>query len=376
MLFQKRAGGGSVDVQPPAAPAAPKQRQQQPAAPPTFMEEVVEVLNSFRYTPPSTSSTTTVAAPYQQDNIDENDALAAIPVPPEDSEPLTLTSAIALVAGTTVGAGILALPAFTMKAGFLPSSLSLTGAWLYMVTTGLLIAEVNLNLAGKSHRPDGGLVSMARRTIGSTGAGATGAAYLFLHYALLVAYIAQGGDILTGGLEGLLGAFGVGGGGGVTLPRQLAPILFTATLGGALAFGNKKWLDTANDALVGLVVMTFMGLVALAGPRANPAALLQADWSAMLSSIPVMFVALVRYVGGGGGHVGGVVLSLFLWAGVLLFWWWWWWVVWSLFLSLFFPCFWGLVLLSEAHLLHTLSFSPSLPSFRCFITSFPSSVTA
>ena len=180
MFFQKRAGGGAVDVQLPAVPAAPKrQQQQQPAAPPTFMEEVVDVLNSFRYAP-TTSTTTTVAAP-SQDNIDGDDALAAIPVPPEDSEPLTLTSAIALTAGTTCGAGILALPAFTIKAGFLPSSLSLTGAWLYMVTTGLLIAEVNLNLAGKSHRPDGGLVSMARRTIGSTGAGATGAAYLFLH---------------------------------------------------------------------------------------------------------------------------------------------------------------------------------------------------
>lgn len=298
MFFQKRAGGGAVDVQPPTnlevkTPPA----KQQPPAPPTFMEEVADVLNSFRYTPPTSSTTTTLAAPSLQDGIDGDDALAAISVPPEDSEPLTLTSAIALVAGTTVGAGILALPAFTIKAGFLPSSLSLTGAWLYMVTTGLLIAEVNLNLAGKSHRPDGGLVSMARRTIGSTGAGATGAAYLFLHYALLVAYIAQGGDILTGGLEGLLGVLGVG----VTLPRQLAPVLFTATLGGALAFGNKKWLDTANDALVGVVVLTFLGLVALAAPRANPAALLQADWSAMLSSIPVMFVALVR----------------------LLLWWWW-----------------------------------------------------
>lgn len=296
MFFEKRAGEGAVDVQPPAAPPAPK--QQQPPTPPTFMEEVADVLNSFRYTPPTSTTTPVVAAP--EGGIDGDDALAAIPIPPEDSEPLTLTSAIALVAGTTVGAGILALPAFTMKAGFLPSSLSLTGAWIYMVTTGLLIAEVNLNLAGKSHRPDGGLVSMARRTIGSAGAGATGAAYLFLHYALLVAYIAQGGDILTGGLEGLLGALGVGGGGGVTLPRQLAPVLFTATLGGALAFGNKKWLDTANDALVGVVVLTFMGLVALAGPRANPAALLQADWSAMLSSIPVMFVALVGDFGGGG----------------------------------------------------------------------------
>lgn len=29
-----------------------------------------------------------------------------------------------------------------------------------------------------------------------------------------------------------------------------APLVFTGALGGALAFGDKKWLDKANDALV------------------------------------------------------------------------------------------------------------------------------
>jgi tyrosine-specific transport protein len=47
-------------------------------------------------------------------------------------------NAIVLVAGTTVGAGILALPAVTQPAGFIPSTLALTGAWMYMATTGLL----------------------------------------------------------------------------------------------------------------------------------------------------------------------------------------------------------------------------------------------
>jgi amino acid permease len=53
---------------------------------------------------------------------------------------------------TTVGAGILALPASTLKAGFVPSSVALVGAWLYMVISGLLIAEVSLNV-GEDHRP-------------------------------------------------------------------------------------------------------------------------------------------------------------------------------------------------------------------------------
>ena len=283
MFFKKRGGMDVLaDKKASVRPLAPKKKGQDKAlapvpAPTTFLEDLTQQLFG------SWQGGKEVQPLSVQDNASD-----AAPAPlPEDSEPLTLTSAIALVAGTTVGAGILALPAFTIRAGFLPSSTILIGAWLYMVTTGLLIAEVNLNLAGKSHRPDGGIIAMAGKTIGSTGASVAGVAYAGLHYALLVAYIAQGGDILTSGLQGVIG-------GGVELPRQLAPVLFTATLGGALAFGNKKWLDQANDALVGVVVLTFLGLVALAGPRADPSALLHADWSSCIASIPVMFVALVR----------------------------------------------------------------------------------
>lgn len=51
----------------------------------------------------------------------------------------------AAVAGTTVGAGILALPAVTAESGFAASAAALTGFALFSITTGLLVAEVNLN---------------------------------------------------------------------------------------------------------------------------------------------------------------------------------------------------------------------------------------
>lgn len=91
-----------------------------------------------------------------------------------------------------------------------------------------------------------------------------------------MAYIAQGGDILQGALH--------------LPPGGVAPVAFTAALGGALAFGDKKLLDKANDALVGVVVLTFMGLVALAAPRADVGNLLRADFGAVIGAVPVMFV--------------------------------------------------------------------------------------
>ena len=49
-----------------------------------------------------------------------------------------LFNAITLVAGTTVGAGILALPSVAIESGFIPSSVALIGSWIFMVTTGQL----------------------------------------------------------------------------------------------------------------------------------------------------------------------------------------------------------------------------------------------
>ncbi|GFZ18066.1 tryptophan/tyrosine permease [Actinidia rufa] len=84
-------------------------------------------------------------------------------------EPGSLTSAIFLVSGTTVGAGILAIPAVTQESGFLASAVTCILCWVFMVVTGLLIAEVNVNTMCELGSGGVSLVSMARRTIGTAG---------------------------------------------------------------------------------------------------------------------------------------------------------------------------------------------------------------
>lgn len=70
-------------------------------------------------------------------------------------------SAAVLVASTTVGAGILALPATVQDSGFVASSAALAGTALYSAATGLLFAEVNLNARRDNDESN---VSMVRRT--------------------------------------------------------------------------------------------------------------------------------------------------------------------------------------------------------------------
>ena len=78
----------------------------------------------------STSANNRGNAVIQSSNVDT-------PSTTEKDNQNQLFNAITLVAGTTVGAGILALPAVAIESGFVPSSATLIGTWVFMVTTGM-----------------------------------------------------------------------------------------------------------------------------------------------------------------------------------------------------------------------------------------------
>jgi hypothetical protein len=50
-----------------------------------------------------------------------------------DHEPGSLSSAVLLIEGTTVGAGMLAIPSVTQESGFLASAVTCVTCWIYMV---------------------------------------------------------------------------------------------------------------------------------------------------------------------------------------------------------------------------------------------------
>ena len=72
---------------------------------------------------------------------------------------------ILLVAGTSIGAGMLALPVVTGFAGFWPSFGLLLAYWGLMTYTALLILEVNL----WTKKPNSNLITMAEMTLGAPG---------------------------------------------------------------------------------------------------------------------------------------------------------------------------------------------------------------
>ena len=87
---------------------------------------------------------------------------AEAPPPAEMSD----ASAAALIAGTTVGAGVLALPAATAGAGFAASTGVLCGSWVFMAAAGLLVAEAAAAAARRTGEADVGFLATVRELLG------------------------------------------------------------------------------------------------------------------------------------------------------------------------------------------------------------------
>mmetsp|Transcript_43402 Transcript_43402/g.100026 ORF Transcript_43402/g.100026 Transcript_43402/m.100026 type:complete len:669 (+) Transcript_43402:23-2029(+) len=199
-------------------------------------------------------------------------------------EPSVFNAAV-LIAGVTVGAGALALPAVAQPAGFVPSTAALFCAWLYMATTGLLTAEVALSTMASSGETSISMQSMAAKTVGRNGASLVSVTFAFLHLALMVAYLSRGGELLADIFPMLLTA---------NVPGPLA----FATVFGGFAFLAKgtDLLDGVNNFFAFMVVAAFLSLVAFTAPSCTPSQLFTtSDWSQAAATLPIVILSLAYH---------------------------------------------------------------------------------
>ena len=199
--------------------------------------------------------------------------------------PGSMLGCTALVAGTTIGVGMLALPAVTLRSGVVPSTVMLIGVWIYIFATSLLLVEVNVNAMRTLGRPGLGLLAMVEGILGKQEARVTGGAYLFYHYALLVAYMSQGGAILLSAFETVAGV-------PQGLPPWVGTLTFTILFGGILYLGHERLVEKLNNAFVAIVIVSFVGLLLLGVTKVNPTQFLSQDWGAISPAVSVMFVAM------------------------------------------------------------------------------------
>lgn len=176
-----------------------------------------------------------------------------------------------LVAGTSIGAGMLGLPVLTGIGGFIPSIGVYFLCWIFMTCTGLLLLELCLKLP-----PDVNLVSMAATYFGRWGKLAAWVLYLFLFYCLSVAYVSGGGGLL----REWLGIHSVWGGG----------LLFILLLAPFVYFGAKI-VDRLNLCLMGGLIGTYVLFIIFGLAQVNLSLLKGANWKAAVFSLPIIFTS-------------------------------------------------------------------------------------
>lgn len=186
-----------------------------------------------------------------------------------------------LVAGTTIGAAVLALPVTIGVAGLWPSLLLFVVCWLFMAYTAFLILEVNHTIGGTAN-----LITMARATLGRVGEGFTWVFYILLLYTLTAAYISGSGALLIQQLDYLFG---------VSISEMLGPIPFVIIFG-FLVFLGVKPVDYINRLLMVGLGTTFILLLAMILPKVQAPLLERAAPAYALLAVPVVITSFGYHI--------------------------------------------------------------------------------
>lgn len=187
------------------------------------------------------------------------------------SHPPSILRGALLVAGTTIGGGMLALPVMTGLGGFLPSLLIYFLCWAFMFATGLLFLEIS-QWSGENAN----LVTMAEVTLGWPGKIAAWMLYLFLFYCLTLAYVVGCGELIAGWLP--------------FLPSTWGPWLFTLLVA-PLVYAGAKVVGKWNLFLMAGLGLSFVGFVFLGIPYIDLNLLTYANWGGALVALPITFTS-------------------------------------------------------------------------------------
>ncbi|MCI5051689.1 MAG: tyrosine transporter [Simkaniaceae bacterium] len=204
-----------------------------------------------------------------------------------------------LIGGSCIGAGMLGLPVITGIAGFVPSLVMFFFAWAFMTTTGLLLVEVN-----QWFDSDINLGTMVDKTLGPVFKGLTQILYLFLFYALLVAYIAGSGQHLSDLFKKMI-------------PAYIGSFFFVLLFGNFVYMGTRS-VDLFNRLLMVLKIGAFLIVVFLGLSYIQAHLLVHMEWTYAFFPIPILIISfgfhnmiptLNHYLGGDTKRVRWAIIG-------------------------------------------------------------------
>lgn len=187
-----------------------------------------------------------------------------------------------MIAGTTIGAGMLAMPLTSAGIGFGMTLVLLVGLWALLTYTGLLFMEVYQTAPTQ----DVGVATLAEQYFGLSGRLLATISLLVLLYALLSAYITGGGSLLSG----VLPDFG-------EQTQQIGILLFTLILGAFVVVGIRGVDCLTRLLFIGkIIAFVFVLLMMLPKSQLENLTAVPLDNLLIVSAIPVFFTSFGFHV--------------------------------------------------------------------------------
>ncbi|EOX4129918.1 aromatic amino acid transport family protein [Vibrio cholerae] len=204
-----------------------------------------------------------------------------------------------IIAGTSIGAGMLSIPLVSAGIGFGISAIILLGYWCLMTYTALLMIEVHQHADSKAT-----LHTLAKQFLGQKGKYIATLAMFFLFYSLCAAYTAGGGANLTIRLNELTG---------IEIPTYLGSIIF-AFLVAAMVTAGTQLIDKVNRFLFGLMMLLMILVLMSLSPNITRTYLASAPmgYGLIFVALPVVFTsfgfhgsipAIVSYLDGNSNNL-------------------------------------------------------------------------
>jgi len=179
-----------------------------------------------------------------------------------------------LVAGTMIGAGMLAMPLTSASIGFGFTLVLLLGLWALLTFSALLFVELY-----QTAESDAGIGTLAEQYFGKAGRIIATAVLIIFLYALIAAYISGGGSLLK---DLLPESFG----------DKVSILLFTVIFGSFIVIGTHS-VDKINRVLFFVMLAAFAVVLSLMLPEIKFDNLMATpiDNALIISASPVFFTA-------------------------------------------------------------------------------------
>jgi tyrosine-specific transport protein len=210
---------------------------------------------------------------------------------------------ILLVGGTSIGAGMLALPLTTGAGGFFPSSILFFISFAFMLLSLFYLMEATL----MSEKVNANLITICRERLGSVGEFAAWLSFLLLLYSVAAAYLSGGGSLIADVISSVSK---------YDISANVGIFIFLAVFGFIVVFETKA-VDAINRiCMVGLIV-SFLLLLIFVTPHVKWEHYQGGSPKYLWAAVPVVILSFTSHIivpslrNYLGGDVGKLKRALF-----------------------------------------------------------------